>query len=122
MKPTQLAIIVHWIGRSAAVALTGLFLLFLFGESEGTINLAHQPRGVQLIFLGWAFIFLGYIVGWFRPIIGGVVVLAALAGMNISNGALLGPWFFLWAVPGVIYLIAGWLKRLATRGHAYSAA
>lgn len=111
MNSIRTANVVHWLSRIAAVALAGLFLLFLFGESEGTINLAKQPRGVQLIFLGWAFIFLGYGVGWFRPIIGGAVVLAALIGMNIANGALLGSWFFLWAAPGVLYLIAGWLKR-----------
>jgi hypothetical protein len=107
--------IVHWLGRIAAVALTGLFLMFLFGESEGTINLASQPQRVQLIFLGWAFIFLGYAVGWFFPLIGSAVVLLALAGMNAAewsaNGTLLGPWFFLWGVPGVLYFIAGWLKR-----------
>jgi hypothetical protein len=115
MKPIQPSTIVHWLGRISAVALTGLFLLFLFGESEGTIDLANQPLGVQLIFLGWACIFLGYAVGWFRPIAGGAVVLAALAGMNAAewsaNGTLLGPWFFLWAAPGILYLVAGWLKH-----------
>lgn len=111
MTPTHAAAIVHWVGRIAALALTGLFLMFLFGESEGTIDLAHQPLGVQLIFLGWAFIFLGYAVGWLRPVAGGVMVLAALAGMNIATGRLLGPWFYLWAVPGVLYLIAGRLKH-----------
>jgi hypothetical protein len=112
------AIVVHWLGRFAAIALAVLFLMFLFGESEGKIDLANQPPGVRLIFLGWAFIFLGYVLGWFRPVIGGTVVLAALAGMNVANGAVLGPWFFLWAIPGVLYLIAGWLKRSATRGTA----
>ena len=119
MNTTALASIVHWIGRIAAVALVGFFLMFLFGESEGTIDLANQPRGVQLMFLGWAFIFIGYAIGWFLPISGGAVVIAALAGMNAvqwSSGGLLGPWFYLWAVPGVLYLIAGWLKRRGTAG------
>jgi hypothetical protein len=122
MKPTRSAIIVHWLGRLAALALTGLFLMFLFGESEGTINLGHQPLDVQLIFLGWAGVFLGYAVGWFAPIIGGAMVLAALVGMNAaewnSNGRLLGPWFFLWSAPGVLYLIAGWLKQRPAPGPA----
>jgi hypothetical protein len=110
MKPISPAVIVHWLGRVAAIALVGLFLLFLFGESEGTIDLANQPRGVQLIFVGWAFIFLGYAVGWLRPVVGGVIILAALAGMNLANGRLLGPWFFLWGVPGMLYLIVGVLR------------
>jgi hypothetical protein len=125
MKPTNPAIIVHWFGRVAALALTGLFLMFLFGESEGSIDLANQPLGVQLIFLGWAFIFAGYAAGWLWPILGGTVVLAALAGMNAVewsvNGGLLGPWFFLWGVPGVLYLIAGWLKHRPKREPAYPA-
>lgn len=108
-------IVTHWIARSAALALIGFFLLFLFGESEGTIDLANQPRGVQLMFLGWAVIFLGYAVGWLLPIAGGVLVLAALVGMNavqwIGHGGVLGPWFYLWGVPGVLYLVAGALKR-----------
>jgi hypothetical protein len=126
MKPIHPAIVVHWLGRLAALALAGLFLLFLFGESEGTIHLASQPLGVQLIFLGWAGIFLGYAVGWFRPLVGGVVVFAALAGMNAaqwsSNGTLLGPWFYLWAAPGALYLVAGCLQPRPTRGPARPAA
>lgn len=90
--------------------------MFLFGESEGAIDLANQPLQVQLIFLGWACIFLGYAAGWIWPIVGGAVVLAALVGMNIASGRLLGAWFFLWAVPGVLYLIAGWLKQQRNRG------
>jgi hypothetical protein len=125
MKPTHSALYVHWLGRIAALALAGLFLMFLFGESEGTINLANQPPRVQLIFLGWAFIFLGYVVGWFRPIVGGAMVLAALAGMNVvqwsESGTWLGPWFFLWGVPGVLFLIAGWLGTRPTRDPAYPA-
>ena len=113
------ATVTHWLGRLVALALLGFFLMFLFGESEGTLNLAGQPLRVQLLFLGWAVLFLGYAVGWFAPIIGGAMVVAALAGMNVAewsaNGRLLGPWFQLWAVPGVLYLVAGWLKRQSAR-------
>ncbi|HEX6962300.1 MAG TPA: hypothetical protein VF175_10565 [Lacipirellula sp.] len=109
------ATVTHWLGRLAALALVGFFLMFLFGESEGTLNLANQPPRVQLIFLGWAALFLGYAVGWLAPIIGGAMVVAALAGMNVAewsaSGRFLGPWFLLWAVPGVLYMAAGWLKR-----------
>jgi hypothetical protein len=110
MKSTSPSLVVHWTGRVAAVALAGFFLMFLFGESEGTIDLPNQPRTVQLIFLGWAGIFFGYAVGWIYPVIGGAVVLSSLAGMNVANGRLLGPWFFLWGLPGLLYLFAGWLR------------
>jgi hypothetical protein len=73
-----------------------------------------QPLAVQLTFVGWVLIFLGYVIGWRRPAVGGAIVVLALIAMNLvelaAQGNLLGPWFLLWLVPGALYLIAAWTE------------
>lgn len=105
--------ILHWFGRVTAIALFAIWMMFAVGE--GFPPLWRQPLLVQLMFAGWGLIFLGYLVGWWRPAIGGSIVVAGLIGQILvewsKRGDLLGPWFFLFAAPGVIYLVAAWIKR-----------
>ena len=99
----------NWTARISAIALTGLFATFLLG-GEDPPRLLHEPLRVQLIFAGWAVVFAGYMVGWKKPGIGGLLVFAAIGLMNLveytAQGRLLGPAFLLWLFPGILYLVA----------------
>ncbi len=107
--------IAHWLARISAIAVFGFFMMFAIGE--GIPPLAEQPLRVQLFFALWAAIFAGYAVGWRWPLWGGVIALAGYAMLNVvefsTNHRLLGGAFLLFAVPGVLYLIAAWQASLS---------
>jgi len=50
--------ILIWLARISSLAMTGLFLSFLMGEEPRPV-LSEEPLSVQLIFVGWAVVFLG---------------------------------------------------------------
>ena len=102
--------IAHWLARISAIGVFGFFMMFAIGE--GIPPLAEQPLRVQLFFALWAAIFAGYAVGWRWPLLGGVIALAGYGMLNAvefsANHRLLGGAFLLFAIPGVLYLIAAW--------------
>ncbi len=106
---SRVTYLAKWGARISAIALTGLFAMFLFGD-EAPPRLLHEPLRVQLIFACWAMIFSGYMVGWIKPGIGGLLVFVAIGLMNLvaytASGRLLGPAFLLWLIPGILYLVA----------------
>ena len=103
-----------WAARVSAIALAGFWALFALGECLPP--LPRQPLSVQLLFAGWAAVFVGYAAGWRRPALGGAIVVAAMVFMYavglVGSGRLLGPWFLLWLVPGLLYLAAARAARL----------
>ena len=102
--------IAHWLARISAIGVFGFFMMFAIGE--GIPPLAEQPLRVQLFFALWAAIFAGYAVGWRWPLLGGVIALAGYGMLNAvefsANHRLLGGAFLLFAIPGILYLIAAW--------------
>jgi hypothetical protein len=102
--------IAHWLARISAIGVFGFFMVFAIGE--GLPPLAEQPLRVQLFFALWATIFTGYAVGWRLPMPGGLIALLAYGMLNAvefsTNHRLLGGAFLLFAIPGVLYLIAAW--------------
>ncbi|RIK72398.1 MAG: hypothetical protein DCC67_19325 [Planctomycetota bacterium] len=102
-----------WIARAAAILLFGFFMMFVIGE--GFPPLGKQPLSVQLMFVGWGIVFLGYLAGWNLPLIGGLVTIAGVAMFNVvqlwAGGGLAGPWFWLFGLPGVLYLAAAAVSR-----------
>jgi hypothetical protein len=67
---------------------------------------------VQLYFAALAILFVGYAAGWRRPLLGGVTALFGYGMLNAielaTNHRLAGGAFWLFAIPGVLYLIAAW--------------
>jgi drug/metabolite transporter superfamily protein YnfA len=98
--------------------MAGLFLSFLM-SGEPRPDLLQEPLSVQLIFMGWAIIFLGYLLGWRYPAMGGALVMLALAFMNLveylHNDRLLGLAFLLWAVPGILFLLSACTDWICNR-------
>jgi hypothetical protein len=108
----------HWIARIAAIGMFGFFMLFAL--ADGIPPLAQQPPRVQLEFASLAIIFVGYAIGWRRPLVGGVTALLGYGLLNAvelaTNHRLAGGAFWLFAIPGILYLIAAWRdsRRTAT--------
>ncbi|MBX3420156.1 MAG: hypothetical protein KF752_01230 [Pirellulaceae bacterium] len=104
-----------WTARASSIVLLGLFLSFLLGD-EPLPKLMQEPLSVQLLFAGWAIIFLGYVVGWRFRVAGGVLVLSALACMYLVeysfHGRWLGPAFLLWSLPGFLFLLIALSNKL----------
>ncbi len=101
----------HWIARIAAISMFGFFMLFAL--ADGIPPLAQQPQRVQLEFASLAIIFVGYAIGWRRPLTGGVTALLGYGLLNAvelaTNHRLAGGAFWLFAIPGALYLLAGWI-------------
>ncbi|QDT70861.1 hypothetical protein I41_00140 [Lacipirellula limnantheis] len=108
-SPHQAAM-AHWFARISAVGVFAFFMLFAL--AEGIPPLAQQPLRVQLFFALWGVMFVGYAIGWRRPLFGGLTSLLGYGLLNAvelaTNHRLLGGAFWLFAIPGVLYLIAAW--------------
>ncbi len=104
----------RWAARLLSLASLGLILMFAFGGEEAggmpTLKewgaLAFFPIGVQV----------GMLLAWKKEIAGAGVALAALAGFYVyylfMSGALPGgPYFALFSLPAVLFLICGSMAR-----------
>jgi energy-converting hydrogenase Eha subunit A len=103
--------VVRWIARLASLA--SLAMLTLFATSGGErpsafewLLLACFPFGVAL----------GMIVAWFREILGGSITLASLVAFHVLLAAAgdrppAGPWFLMFASPGLVLLGVGLASR-----------
>lgn len=99
--------------RLGSVASLLLLSAFIFRPNEAEkwptvkewIGLAFFPGGVGV----------GMLVGWWKERLGGAVTVASLAGfygwLFLSSGRIwAGPWFFVFAAPGFLFLLADWIS------------
>lgn len=116
---TMLTTIVRWSARILSIASIVMLLLFLFGEGDpseiGQITLrewvlfAFFPFGVMA----------GMIIGWWREGLGGAITTGSLVLFYVMNLALHGdmpggPYFVIFALPGLLFLVC-WATTL---GHS----
>lgn len=103
--------VLRWTARLTSVASIGLLLQFLFGE-PGTPTLAEAtlmaffPFGVMA----------GMVLGWWKELYGGLFTVISLAIfyvlMFVQRGQVPpGPYFALFALPGVMFLAAALARR-----------
>jgi len=98
----------RWSARITGVLLVGTVLLFLVGE--GPPNPVRQPLPVQIELLGMGLMVVGFLLGWRWEGIGGLVAVFGFALFTATelavNGKLPGGAIPLFAVPGLLYLLA----------------
>ncbi len=108
--------ILTWIARIWSLAGIAFVLIFLFGE--GLSGHASKPTTAKWIGLAlWpSGVGVGLAIAWFRKGLGGAVALGSLGAFYVWN--LLergkfpsGPYFFLVAAPGVLFLLSSFLAR-----------
>jgi hypothetical protein len=105
-----------WVARTWSLASIAFVLVFLFGEglnssgpgptAEEWIALTLWPGGVCI----------GLIIAWFRPALGGAIAVFCLIAFYVwhllySGGLPGGPYFFLVAAPGVLFILATLVSR-----------
>lgn len=109
-------VVVRLLARLATIASVGLLIPFLFSgprfpDGKDAFALAFFPIGV-MAGMSWA---------WRNEVAGGVMTVASLAifyGIMFAQRGSMpgGPYFFLFALPGIVLLACGLVARRATAG------
>jgi hypothetical protein len=116
--------ILRWLARILSIASIVILLLFLFGEGDFSEIGAITVREWLLVLCFPGGVVLGMIIGWWREGIGGALTAGSLlifygATLGLYGSLPSGPWFLLFALPGLLFL-ACWL--LSRGGHQSAAA
>ena len=108
-------IVVRWSARILSIASTLVLLLFLFGEPFNVSRITPKEwAGLALFPFG---VVLGFAIAWRKEILGGAItfvcaVTACLLFVRTFDQA----WpFFVFAFPGLLFIISGLLTRLGRR-------
>src|SRR5208337_634293 len=107
---------VRWVARVWSILSLLAVLVFAVGEAMGGSGPGPTPQewvGLALWPIG---VGVGLVVAWFREKLGGTFALGCLIAFYVWNllrsGHLpRGPFFFLMAAPGLLFLIAGFLSH-----------
>lgn len=116
MNETLASKILTWIARIWSLAGITFVLIFLFGE----VLSGSGPKPTSAEWIGLALwpgcVGVGLGIAWFRKRLGGALALGSLGAFYVWN--LLergkfpsGPYFFLIAAPGVLFLLSSFLAR-----------
>ena len=106
---------VRWVARIWSILSILAVLVFAVGEAVG----GNGPRPTSQEWVGLALwpigVGVGLVAAWFREKLGGIVALGCLIAFYVWNllrsGHLpRGPFFFLMAAPGLLFLIDGFLS------------
>ena len=103
---------IRWTARISSIVVVGFFLLFLIGEGVSVQSLMLREI---MMFAAWAIAFAGMALGWKRELSGGTLTIAGYFLFVIIEGRFpLGVWynpfFAAWAVNGLLFVLAGWLR------------
>lgn len=103
--------IVRWLARLGSIGSVTLLFMFIFGGNESMAMQSHEVLG--FIFFPVCII-VGMFVGWILEATGGAITLLGLCAFYvrhyyISGDFPIGPYFLLFALPGILFLIAGLL-------------
>lgn len=105
--------VVRWIARLASLA--SISMLVLFATSGGDPPTAFEWLLLACFPVGVA---LGMIVAWRREILGGSITLGSLVAFHgllaFGDRPPAGPWFVVFASPGIVLLAVGLAARWRT--------
>lgn len=110
---------VRSIARIWSLLSIGFVLMFVVGETVGKQGLMPTPvEWVALAFFPTGVV-IGLIVAWWREGLGGGIAIFSLLAFYAwefaySGDLAGGPFFFLVAAPGLLFLIYWWLSRRAS--------
>jgi len=116
MAGSAVAPVARWIARIWSILSILFVLVFAIGEAARAIGprpTLQEWVGLALWPIGAA---VGLVVAWYREQLGGALTLVCLIAFYVWNllrsGHLpQGPFFFLIAAPGLLFLLAGFLSH-----------
>jgi len=109
--------IVRWVARVLA-ALMAAFIAFMFAGNavtDGIGPLFKMTLRELLMMAAFVAVFLGLILGWKREKLGGWLVVVGMVlfymfDFAFSGNIPRGPFFALIALPGILFMLAGYSK------------
>ena len=111
----RFATILRWSARISSLISAAILFAFMFGGQEQV----ELPAGVEVIgFLCFPIgVLIGMGLGWKFEIAGGLVAVISLVGFYIwhfavSGSIAVGPYFFLFTIPGFLFLLSGLVTAL----------
>lgn len=104
----------RWVARLGSIASLGMLAMFAFGE-QGRPS-PSEWFGIALFPIG---VSVGMLLGWWREWLGGLVTLLSLAAFYgwmfvFRNGIPIGPYFVMFSIPGLLFLVCAALRRWST--------
>lgn len=114
----KLLLAIRWIARALA-ALMAAFIAFMFvgnAAADGVGPLFNMTIRESLMMAAFAAVFVGLILGWKQEKLGGWLAVVGLALFYIFDFAFSGsfprgPFFPLIALPGILFLLAGYTQQ-----------
>ncbi len=102
--------VLRWTARIGSLISIVLLLMFMFGGAEQPPSL-NDPAMLGLIFFPIT-VMVGMLLGWWNDLIGGITTVIGLFGFYAwhlmeSSSLPAGPYFVLFASPGILFLLVG---------------
>ena len=118
-KSSYPTMILRWLARIGSLACIGIITAFLFGGGEAIPSVTDLGR--MIFFPG--LVVCGMALGWWNEFLGGVTTAVGLGGFYlahfISAGHVnIGPYFLLFSLPGLLYLLVWAGDRFAGKVHS----
>ena len=114
----------RWTARILSMFCIGALLLFIFGEALDLSNITWAELGVILLPLG---LLSGLILGWEEEVKGGALAVANVVAFYLVYDLALGgtmrqgAWILLFGIPGLLFLIHGFVSSRVSRGEMHGA-
>ena len=104
----------EWAARIGGLVSIGLLAALAFGDQEAS----GTPTAGEWVLLACfpGAVGVGMLLGWWRPLVGGLVTLGGLVGFHLIVGWRdgdwwSGPWFLVFAAPGLVFLLVEVARR-----------
>ena len=116
----RIILIIRWVARVLA-AMMAAFMAFMFvgnAATDGVGPLFEMTLREALMMAAFMVVFVGLILGWKREKLGGWLVVGGMALFYVLDFAFSGtfprgPFFPLIALPGILFLLAGYTRKEA---------
>jgi hypothetical protein len=110
--------VVRWTARISAGLAAALILLFFIGEglTEGFEPILHLTARETAMMVAFAAVWLGLVLGWKWELVGGLLTICGTAAFYLLDYAFSdtfprGPFFLLFASPGLLFIYCGLKTR-----------
>jgi len=118
---SRIGLVIRWIARTGSIASAALLMMFVFGVGEQLPN-PFELVGLFFFPIG---ILVGLAVGWKNELLGGCITAFSLIAFYAFEWLTAhffptGPWFLIFASPGILFLVAWFTDRFCCQSQATS--